>query len=93
MCYALPFFLKSANFNGEQALGYVRMRVEESQQGAGRQRRRRDVIEALVNEVIGSSMLTRHQEILSAVEENFTKNCRFVCADDISGNRSQSSAS
>ena len=72
------FPMGQLDLNGSQALEYVRMRADDPQQDAGRQRRQRDVIEALLSEVIGVSMLTHHQEILRAVEENFTTNLRFA---------------
>lgn len=44
------------NLNGEQALGYVRMRYEDPQGDFGRTKRQRDVIESIINK--GKSVAT-----------------------------------
>ena len=58
------------SLNGEQALAFVRMRMQDPQGDFGRQQRQRDVTEAMIREMAGVSVVTRYQNILNAVGDN-----------------------
>lgn len=60
--------------NGEEALGYARMRKQDPKGDWGRQERQRQVIQAIVDETISISSLTNFNKIFSAIAPNLKTN-------------------
>lgn len=60
--------------NGEEALGYARMRKQDPRGDWGRQERQRQVIEAIVKETISISSLTNFNTIFNAIAPNLKTN-------------------
>jgi len=58
------FSLGSVDLDGDAALAYVRMRMEDPEGDFGRQRRQRAVMGALTSELVGVRTITRYQELL-----------------------------
>ena len=58
------------NLSGDQALAYVRMRMQDPRGDFGRQERQRDVVESIVREMAGVGVVTRYQNILNAVGDS-----------------------
>ncbi|EXJ23666.1 Cell envelope-associated transcriptional attenuator [Alkalibacterium sp. AK22] len=60
--------------DGEQALGYARMRKQDPRGDFGRQERQREVIESLLDEMLSFSSITRLTPILNAIRPNLQTN-------------------
>lgn len=56
--------------DGKTGLAYARMRKDDPEGDIGRQRRQREVVQKIVDKVIGLDGVTRYNEILKAVEKN-----------------------
>jgi len=62
------FPLGYVDLNGDEALAYARMRLEDPQGDFGRQQRQRAIIGAMVSEMAGVTGATRYQNILNTAE-------------------------
>lgn len=62
------------HLNGEEALGYARMRKQDPRGDWGRQERQRQVIEAIVDETISISSLANFNNIFNAIAPNLKTN-------------------
>lgn len=62
------------HLNGEEALGYARMRKQDPQGDWGRQERQREVIQALVDELLSLNTFTNFSSILRAIGPNLQTN-------------------
>ncbi len=62
------------HMDGEKALGYARMRKQDPRGDWGRQERQRQVIEAIIDEIISISSLTNFNRIFNAIAPNLTTN-------------------
>lgn len=62
---------QKVHLNGKQALDYSRMRDDDPQGDYGRQKRQKQVIQALVMKMINISSLTRYKSILNSLNGNF----------------------
>lgn len=60
--------------NGEEALGYARMRKEDPRGDWGRQERQREVIQSLMNELISLKTFANFNPILRAIAPNLETN-------------------
>lgn len=60
--------------DGEQALGYARMRKQDPRGDFGRQERQQQVIESLLDEILSFSSITRLTPILNAIRPNLQTN-------------------
>ncbi|OJF93093.1 LCP family protein [Alkalibacterium sp. 20] len=60
--------------NGEEALGYSRMRKQDPRGDFGRQDRQREVIEAVIEELLSFNSVTNLTPILNAVRPNLQTN-------------------
>lgn len=74
------------HLNGEQALGYLRMRHEDPKGDYGRQGRQRDVVTAVVKKASSLSGVSQYKNILDALEGNMKtdlsfKNMRKIATD------------
>lgn len=58
------------HLNGEEALVYSRMRYQDPEGDYGRQKRQREVIQAIISKIISLDGLTNYSEILEAVSNN-----------------------
>ncbi|MDN6724076.1 MAG: LCP family protein [Tetragenococcus halophilus] len=58
------------HLNGEEALGYLRMRHEDPEGDYGRQARQRAVVEGVIDQATSLSGVTQYRGILDAVEDN-----------------------
>lgn len=61
---------KTVTLNGKQALAYSRMRYDDPLGDYGRQKRQKQVIEAIINKALSVSSLTRFQSLLKSIESN-----------------------
>lgn len=62
------------HLNGEEALGYARMRKQDPRGDWGRQERQREVIQAIIDETISISSLTNFNKIFNAIAPNLETN-------------------
>ncbi|MFO8068947.1 MAG: LCP family protein [Alkalibacterium sp.] len=62
------------DLNGEEALGYARMRKQDPRGDFGRQERQREVIEAVVDELLSFNSVTNLTPILNAIRPNLQTN-------------------
>lgn len=62
------------HLNGEEALGYARMRKQDPRGDWGRQERQRQVIQAIIDETISISSLTNFNKIFDAIAPNLKTN-------------------
>lgn len=62
------------HLNGEEALGYARMRKQDPRGDWGRQERQRQVIEAIVDETVSISSLANFNTIFNAIAPNLKTN-------------------
>lgn len=69
--------------NGEEALGYARMRYEDPRGDFGRQTRQRQIIQAVMKEGASLSSLTNFSDIFSALGNNIKTNLTFDQMVDI----------
>ncbi|HAJ70010.1 MAG: LCP family protein [Alkalibacterium sp.] len=60
--------------NGEEALGYARMRKQDPRGDFGRQERQREVIAAVVDELVSLNSVTNFTDILNAIRPNLQTN-------------------
>lgn len=65
------------HLNGEEALGYIRMRHEDPRGDYGRQLRQRFIVEAVVKKVLTLDGVTQYRNILDAVEGNMKTDLSF----------------
>jgi LCP family protein required for cell wall assembly len=65
------------HLNGEEALGYIRMRYEDPRGDYGRQLRQRAIVEAVVKKVLTLDGVTQYRNILDAVEGNMKTDLSF----------------
>lgn len=61
-----------AHLNGEQALGYVRMRKQDPKGDAGRNERQREVLQSLMEKALSVSSITKMDDIMKSVGDNVT---------------------
>ena len=59
---------KTVTMNGKQALSYSRMRYDDPEGDYGRQKRQKQVIEAIVNKSLSVSAVSNHQNYLNRSE-------------------------
>src|SRR5699024_7421432 len=62
------------HLNGEDALGYTRMRKQDPKGDFGRQDRQREVIQALLDKMISFQSLSKFNKILKVIEPNLSTN-------------------
>lgn len=62
--------------NGEEALGYARMRQQDPEGVFGRQARQEEVIKALIKELVSPKMFTHFDEILDAIAPHLKTNVK-----------------
>lgn len=65
------------HMNGEEALGYLRMRHEDPEGDYGRQKRQRAVVEAVVDQALSISGVSQYRSILDAIEGNMKTDLSF----------------
>jgi len=63
------FPLGYVDLTGSSAYYYVRMRMQDPRGDFGRQERQRDVLQAMINDMAGVTVITRYQQILGSVED------------------------
>lgn len=68
------FPLGYIDLTGNAAYYYVRMRMDDPRGDFGRQERQRDVLTAMVNEMVGVTAVRRYQQILDSVSEHMRTN-------------------
>ncbi|MFT8955960.1 LCP family protein [Liquorilactobacillus satsumensis] len=61
---------KTVKLNGKEALAYSRMRYTDPEGDYGRQKRQKQVIEAIVNKLLSVTSLSNYQKILNTVQSN-----------------------
>lgn len=62
------------HINGDQALVYARMRYDDPEGDIGRQKRQREVIQAVVQKLLQLDGFTQYKKILNAVSNNMRTN-------------------
>ncbi|PEO39963.1 polyisoprenyl-teichoic acid--peptidoglycan teichoic acid transferase TagU [Bacillus wiedmannii] len=68
-------FIKGAiHLNGEEALGFTRMRKEDPRGDFGRQMRQRQVLQAVIKKGTSFSSLANYSEMLAAIQHNVKTN-------------------
>lgn len=72
--------------NGEEALGYVRMRKQDPEGDFGRQNRQKQVIQAIMKEGASVSSLLNYREIFNALGDNVRTNMTFDEMMDVQSN-------
>lgn len=65
------------HLNGDQALGYLRMRHDDPEGDYGRQGRQRAVVQAVVDKALSLSGATQYRSILDALEGNMKTDLSF----------------
>ena len=65
------------HLNGDQALGYLRMRYDDPEGDYGRQGRQRAVVEAVVKKAISLEGATQYKSILNSMEDNMKTDMSF----------------
>lgn len=65
------------HLNGDQALGYLRMRHDDPEGDYGRQKRQRAVVQAVVDKALSLSGATQYRGILDALEGNMKTDLSF----------------
>ncbi|MCF1685037.1 LCP family protein [Tetragenococcus halophilus] len=65
------------HMNGEEALGYLRMRHEDPEGDYGRQKRQRKIVEAVIDKSLSLSGATQYRSILDAMEDNMKTDLSF----------------
>ncbi len=61
---------KTVTMNGKQALSYSRMRYDDPEGDYGRQKRQKQVIEAIVNKSLSVSAVSNYQKLLKSIGNN-----------------------
>jgi polyisoprenyl-teichoic acid--peptidoglycan teichoic acid transferase len=69
--------------NGEHALGYVRMRYEDSQGDLGRNGRQRQIIEAIIKKGATVGSITKINDVLDVLGDNMETNMTFDNMKDL----------
>lgn len=62
------------HMNGKEALGYVRMRKEDPLGDWGRQQRQRQMLEALIDEILTFETVANYTDVLNVIAPNLTTN-------------------
>lgn len=81
----LTFHYENANvvkdqtvvLNGAQALDYSRMRYDDPEGDYGRQKRQKQVIEAIINKAMSITSISRYEKILKTIEDNMQTDLSF----------------
>ena len=81
------------NLNGKQALAYSRMRKQDPQGDFGRQKRQRQIIQAVINEGASLSSLTNFDDIFDALGNNVKTDIAFSQIVTIQKNYKQAAKS
>lgn len=81
------------NLNGKQALAYSRMRKQDPQGDFGRQKRQRQIIQAVINEGASLSSLTNFDDIFDALGNNVKTDLTFSQMMTIQKNYKQAAKS
>ena len=68
------FPLGYVDLDGSSAYHFVGMRFEDPRGDFGRQERQRDILQAMLNEIAGITVVTRYQQILDAVGDAMQTN-------------------
>lgn len=76
----------SIHLDGEQALSYVRMRMEDPLGDFGRQARQKQVLQAILKEGASINNLLKYKEFLASIEQNIRTNMTFEQMMDIQKN-------
>lgn len=66
------------HLNGNQALGYLRMRYDDPEGDYGRQGRQRAVVEAVVRKALSLQGATQYKSILNSLEDNMKTDMSFA---------------
>ncbi|WP_257348278.1 LytR family transcriptional regulator [Pseudalkalibacillus decolorationis] len=74
------------HLDGDEALGYVRMRKQDPRGDLGRNERQREVIKAVINEGASVSSITKFDNILNAIGDNVKTNMTFDEMKEIQAN-------
>ncbi len=61
---------KTVTMNGKQALSYSRMRYDDPEGDYGRQKRQKQVIEAIINKSLSVSAVSNYQKLLKSIGSN-----------------------
>lgn len=68
------FPLGEVHLTGSSAYYYARMRFDDPNGDFGRQERQRDILDAMAEELVGVTVVTRYQQILDSVGDSMTTN-------------------
>ncbi|MDN2452674.1 LCP family protein [Lactobacillus sp. UCMA15818] len=68
---------KTVTLNGNEALAYSRMRYTDPEGDYGRQKRQKQVIEAIVSKLLTISSISNFQKILNTVKDNMQTDLTF----------------
>ncbi|WP_035531799.1 LCP family protein [Halobacillus kuroshimensis] len=71
------------NLNGEETLGYVRMRYEDPQGDAGRNERQREVIQGVIEKGASFGSVNKIGDMLDVLGGNVTTNMDFTVMKDL----------
>lgn len=74
---------QSKKFDGSEALAFSRMRYDDPEGDYGRQKRQRQVIEAIVKKAATFSTITNYKDVLGTMENNLQTNLAFEDMVDI----------
>src|SRR5699024_6110416 len=66
------------HLNGNQVLGYLRMRYDDPEGDYGRQGRQRAVVEAVVRKALSLQGATQYKSILNSIEDNMKTDMSFA---------------
>lgn len=61
---------KKVKLSGKEALAYSRMRYDDPQGDYGRQKRQRQVIQAIIDQAVSVSSISRFQDLLKSIQTN-----------------------
>ena len=68
---------QTVTLNGAQALDYSRMRYDDPEGDYGRQKRQKQVIEALINKAMSISSISSYEKLLKTIESNMQTDLSF----------------
>ncbi|MDO1604974.1 LCP family protein [Lactobacillus sp. YT155] len=72
------YFKKGKMFlTGDKALAYARMRHEDPEGDYGRQKRQRQVIEAIIQKLLSANTLTKYQKVLNSISGSMKTDLTF----------------
>ena len=74
---------ETSSFDGPEALAFSRMRYDDPEGDYGRQKRQRQVIEAIVKKAATFSTITNYKDVLGTMENNLQTNLAFDDMVDI----------